>query len=189
MGLWDRLTGRKTEMVWDRPSRRFVKKRPQPGQSRARQEDPKRRAAEAYAARDGSRLGKVSVNSGATELVPVVGESFYQDGISAAVGRSGSQRVEKRVIAFLWADDENAYDKNAVAVTVGRHQVGFLPADLAVEFRPAVQAARSKRAVIECRALVRASAPGEWETTNAGVMLQLTSPQETLEIVRAFQAK
>jgi hypothetical protein len=67
---------------------------------------------------------------GATQKIPVVGESFYQDAI-----RKFKDRI---AYGFLVPDQNNAYDKNAVALYLISedlmiHRVGHLPRDLAAQ--------------------------------------------------------
>lgn len=189
MGLWDRLMGREPQMEWDRHTKQMRKARPRPKQRRKGREDPRKRAAKAYRSRNHRHLQKVSLKPGATELVPVVGESFRQVEISQAVGRDGLEEIQKDAWALLWPDVGNEHDRNAVAVTLGDHHVGFLSREDAVLYRPVANEAKRKGVLLTCEARVRGAAPGQHETTDAGVMLHLPTPEKTLEMVEDWTAR
>jgi hypothetical protein len=79
----------------------------------------------------------------------VVGETHYQEYLwRAANGQIGSaERVRADVTAVLAAEDDNPYDDNAVSVWVDGRKVGYLPADIALRYRPGLlnaQAAAGK---------------------------------------------
>ena len=66
----------------------------------------------------------------ASQKINIVGESFYQEAIS--------QFKDVRCYGFLVPDQNNAYDKNAVALylidkSLMIHRVGHLPRDLAAK--------------------------------------------------------
>jgi hypothetical protein len=189
VGLWDRLTGREPQMEWDPHTKQMRKARPRPKQRRKRQEDPRKRAAKAYRSRNHRQLQKVSLKAGATELVPVVGESFRQVEISQAVGRHGLEEIQKDVWALLWPDVGNTHDRNAVAVAIGDHHVGFLSREDAALYRPAANEAMFAGVLLTCEGRVRGAAPGQHETTDAGVMLHLPTPEKTAQMVRERVAK
>ena len=129
-------------------------------------------------------LKKISLKAGATELVSVVGESFRQPAISEAIGREGVEEVAVDVWCLLWADFDNEHDRNAVAVAIGDHHVGFLSREDAAVYRPAVNQAEAKGALLTCEGRVAGAAPGQHETTDAGVTLELPTPEKTAEMVR-----
>src|SRR4051812_38753825 len=73
------------------------------------------------------------------EQIGVAGETFYAKGIKrvfAAAGvpitRAGStlDSLECVLVPEPW----NPHDSNAVAIAIGGHQVGHLPADLAIDY-------------------------------------------------------
>lgn len=68
----------------------------------------------------------------------VVGESHYQPALRAATGgrKAGSWDDHIVVKAQLIPEPKNKYDRNAVAVRVGGRTVGYLPAEVAVDYQP-----------------------------------------------------
>lgn len=70
------------------------------------------------------------------ELIGVVGESNYQEAITAACGRQGSQAVEFDCIASLNAERTNPYDPHAIMVQVDAHHVGYLSRKDAILYHP-----------------------------------------------------
>jgi hypothetical protein len=103
--------------------------------------------------------------------VEVVGESFYQDALLAAVG---GQRDEQGwnfdCVAELVAEPTNPYDPNAVAVMIDGRQVGHLSRQTA-----AIVCARLTARGRPCK--VRAAIVGGWErgkdVGNFGVWLMM----------------
>jgi hypothetical protein len=76
---------------------------------------------------------------GGTATLEVVGESNYQESLRSQVG-PGGQRVRVPVEATLLAEANNQYDRNAISVWVGGHQVGHLSRDDAAALRPGLLA-------------------------------------------------
>jgi hypothetical protein len=72
------------------------------------------------------------------EDLEVVGESFYQDNLWRLVGGQGRPEVRVRmdVYAILAAEDDNAYDVNAVGVWIQGLKVGHLSRADALRLRP-----------------------------------------------------
>lgn len=64
----------------------------------------------------------------------VVGESFYQKQLSKICGGKSEDGHNLEKIGFLRPEPKNPHDKNAVAVFVGRHQVGYLQKEDAISF-------------------------------------------------------
>ena len=73
------------------------------------------------------------------EQVEVAGETYAIKGIKRAfqelsVPITSRGNTIEQVQCILVPEPWNPYDPNAVAVTVGRHHVGYLPADLAASY-------------------------------------------------------
>lgn len=73
-------------------------------------------------------------------VVDVVGESNYQDGISASVRERNEKGVRIITEAIVWLDDDNEYDKKAVCVEIGKRTVGYLSREDARAFRKYIKA-------------------------------------------------
>ncbi|RYG35550.1 MAG: hypothetical protein EON93_06385 [Burkholderiales bacterium] len=65
----------------------------------------------------------------------VVGESNYQKTLQRIAGDHGKDNVAAECTAVLTPEDDNAYDKSAVQVTVDGDVVGYLSRDDARSFR------------------------------------------------------
>lgn len=94
-----------------------------------------------------ARRGRAAESSDALLLggyddLEVVGESQYQDNLWSLVGGRGdsAQRVRENVIAILTPEPENAYDRNAVVVTVNGLKVGYLSREDAELIQPGLLA-------------------------------------------------
>jgi len=75
------------------------------------------------------------------EQVEVVGETYQIKGIKRVFADYGMPITEKGTTleearCLLVPEPWNPHDPNAVAVTIGVHQVGHLPADLAIKYAP-----------------------------------------------------
>ncbi|MFC0633262.1 hypothetical protein [Brevundimonas balnearis] len=90
--------------------------------------------------------------------MPVVGESHYQDALVAIFGRHRRYGTEEETEALVRLDPMNAYDPNAVVVTIDNRIVGFLPRDQAVRVGAALREAK----LTQVRA--RAQGRGGWRT-------------------------
>lgn len=82
------------------------------------------------------------------ERLEVVGESFHQDNLWRLAGaRPGDEYVVRDICAVLVAEDDNPYDRDAVAVWIGGLMVGHLSREDARRYRPgllALQRAQGK---------------------------------------------
>jgi HIRAN domain-containing protein len=75
------------------------------------------------------------------EDLEVVGESYYQDNLWQLAGaQPGQQRVRENVYAVLVAEDDNPYDRDAVAVWINGLKVGHLSRENAHRYRPGLLA-------------------------------------------------
>ena len=75
------------------------------------------------------------------EQVEVAGETYHVKGIRRAFRDHGMPITSKGttlddVVCILVPERWNEHDPNAVAVLVGAHHVGYLPADLALHYSP-----------------------------------------------------
>jgi hypothetical protein len=77
------------------------------------------------------------------EQVEVAGETFHVKGIKRVFADAGLPILSKgstldSVECILVPEPWNPHDQNAVAVAVGNHQVGHLPAELAIDYSAAL---------------------------------------------------
>lgn len=84
----------------------------------------------------------------------VVGESNYQNALKIAAGNHGSDPADVQCIAALVPEDDNEYDKSAVAVEVGGKTVGYLSRDDARSFRRRLGRKQLSGQVTYCDALI-----------------------------------
>ena len=81
--------------------------------ARSRGHEPNRRAPRLDAGRrEGRALGR-------GRDLEVVGESFYQDNLRRLAGARPGEPVRVEITAVLAAEDDNPYDRNAIAVWDG----------------------------------------------------------------------
>ena len=71
-------------------------------------------------------------------IVPVVGESHFQDALQLAYRKNGGSGHDIKVSAALVPEDDNAYDPNAVRVEIDSRGVGYLPREMGLEYRAAL---------------------------------------------------
>ena len=65
----------------------------------------------------------------------IVGESHYQGALEAICGGRTTDGTNKIVDAFLMLDDQNPYDKQAVAIVIEGKKVGHLSRENARQYR------------------------------------------------------
>jgi hypothetical protein len=70
--------------------------------------------------------------------VSVVGESHYQDTLQFLYRRNGGAGHDIKVSAALVPENDNAFDHNAVRVEIESCRVGYLPREMALEYRAAL---------------------------------------------------
>lgn len=92
--------------------------------------------------------GEPGVFPGSEDL-EVVGESHYQEALWRIVGGWTKERVRHPVVAVLRAEPSNQHDRNAIAVFVSGHLVGYLPREVAAAYQPGLLGlqARHQRAI------------------------------------------
>ena len=86
-----------------------------------------------------NRLQREAPRQPLDEQVEVVGETYYVKGIKQAFRELGVPITAKgatleSVECVLVPEPWNSHDENAVAIMVGTHHVGYLPADMAVDY-------------------------------------------------------
>jgi hypothetical protein len=137
----------------------------------------------------GLNLACLTLHSGG--LVSVVGESFYQDAITAALGYcqqsppvpvvdfAGEVAEEERLpwfTAVLVREPDNEYDPNAIGVWSPQGQIGHLSRENAEQYQPVlVMVEEMGSQAGACSAFMRQADNGMW-----GVVLALSTPGECL---------
>jgi hypothetical protein len=71
-------------------------------------------------------------------IVPVVGESQYQGALQTLYRKNGGSGHDIKVGAALVPEDDNAFDNNAVRIEIESCGVGYLPREMALEYREAL---------------------------------------------------
>ncbi len=76
-----------------------------------------------------------------SESLEVVGESHYQDNLWCLAGaRPGEDHVRVDICAVLVAEDDNTYDRDAVAIWIDGLKTGYLSRENARRYRPGLLA-------------------------------------------------
>ena len=71
--------------------------------------------------------------------IDVVGESHYQEELETICGGRTEDGANEVVDAFLFLDDDNPYDRQAVAVVIHGKVVGYFPRETARSYRKQLQ--------------------------------------------------
>jgi hypothetical protein len=118
-------------------------------------------------------LGQLSALApGRGWIVPVVGESHFQDAQQRLYCEHGSTEHDIKVDAVLAPEDGNAFDANAVRVEMGSCTVGYLQRELAEQYRKALA-----RAAGQCSAkIVGGFELEDGSSAHFGVKLNLAWP-------------
>jgi hypothetical protein len=107
----------------------------------------------------------------------VVGEASYQDALSEICGGETEGGHEHSCAAGLICDDKNAFDPNAVAVTINGYIVGYLARPAALEYRRQIAGLNIQSSTVGCRAVIRGGWDrGKRDRGNFGVWLDLARP-------------
>lgn len=112
--------------------------------------------------------------------IEVVGEIHYQAQFIKFCGPKCKDGFDLEVRAHLHLENDNQFDKLAVAVLLGGGKVGHLPKELAREFRRAVKAGGLKEyTTFECAGHVK----GGWDngagnTGHFGIWLDLPDDED-----------
>ncbi|MFG3592267.1 hypothetical protein [Bradyrhizobium sp. RDI18] len=71
-------------------------------------------------------------------VVPVVGEAQYQGALQTLYRKNGGSGHDIKVAAVLVPEDDNAFDTNAVRIEIESRGVGYLPREMAQQYRAAM---------------------------------------------------
>ncbi len=113
--------------------------------------------------------------------VGVVGESHYQDALTAIVGGKRPESVRIPTQATLVPEPDNPYDPNAVAVYIAGRKVGHLPRPAAEAFTPVGRRLAEQQQVGACSAtIIGGWDRGDGDTGHFGVTLDLAHPDRLL---------
>lgn len=82
-----------------------------------------------------TRVAVVVLRPGRGWTVEVVGESQYQDALASAYRRHGGDGHDLKVTAALVPEGGNAQDPQAVRVEIDGKPVGYLPREVAPDYR------------------------------------------------------
>jgi hypothetical protein len=125
------------------------------------------------------RLTQVMLRGGIE--VGVVGESHYQDALTAIVGGKRPDSVSVETHAMLVPEPDNPYDPNAVAVYVADRKVGHLPRPAAQAYGPVGRRLAEQQQIGTCRAVIVGGWDrGDGDTGHFGVTLDLARPEDLL---------
>jgi hypothetical protein len=119
----------------------------------------------------------------------VVGESFRQEAIARACGRVADEEVHFDTQAVLLAEIDNPADRNAIMVWVNDEHVGYLPRELAVEYRAPLLIALARGIAVVCDSFISAHSPNSGFHSNAGVNVFIPTPPELVELIRDATAQ
>lgn len=91
--------------------------------------------------------------------VEVVGESHYQADLEAIAGGKWEDPCDMEVTAYLIREPDNPYDRNAIAVYIQGHKVGYIGRGDAEDYAPILD---ELWANYTCRAACGAHLKGGW---------------------------
>lgn len=110
-------------------------------------------------------------------LVDVVGESHYQQNLSAICGPRTEDGEYREVRARLVLDNNNPHDANAVAIEIDSRQVGHLSRQNAVAFRRWLESPAGRTAPYTCPAVIIGGwKRGSEDIGSYGVVLDVAIP-------------
>jgi HIRAN domain len=113
--------------------------------------------------------------------VGVVGESHYQDVLTAIVGGKRPESVRLPTQATIVPKPDNPYDPNAVAVYIAGQKVGHLPRPAAQAFAPVGRRLAEQQQVGACSAIITGGWDrGDGDTGHFGVTLDLAHPNQLM---------
>ncbi len=113
----------------------------------------------------------------------VVGESYYQDALSAICGGHCDEGHEHECVATLVPEPDNPHDSNAVAVLIEGRKVGHLPRVAALVYTTALARHGNPAARFTCDAEIRGGwrrerRNGQVDEGGFGVWLDLVGEDE-----------
>lgn len=111
----------------------------------------------------------------------VVGESHYQDALSAICGGPCEDGHDFDCVALLVPEPNNPYDRNAVTVVVGGRKVAHLSRDEAIVHHRELTALGLNGRAVRCAAVInggwsRPHRGGRADTGHFGIELDLLRP-------------
>lgn len=122
---------------------------------------------------DGAVNGVLGVNGGGVFVGEIVGESHYQEILSAIAGGKTEEGAHHSCTARIIAEPDNAFDANAHGVWIEGRKVGHLSRAAALALSGQQRRVTAGPVVIECPALI----VGGWKRARSeghfGVQLDL----------------
>lgn len=104
----------------------------------------------------------------------VAGESHYTEALREVVGKvKQGQDVELKTSALLVPEPRNRHDRNAIAVHIGGHQVGFLAREDAARYTKVLQALDKARLVGQVNARVWGGIHSDYESDRRGNLVEV----------------
>jgi hypothetical protein len=99
------------------------------------------------------------------EQIEVAGETYHINEIKKVLKAAGVQVTKAGVTldevpTFLCPEPSNAYDRNAVMVMVGIYMIGYLPADIAVDYSPPLLELARQGEAVGCQSRIWARLEG-----------------------------
>lgn len=112
----------------------------------------------------------------------VVGEGSYQGALERiSGGKTEDGAANRDHLAVLWPEPNNRYDRNAIAIKIDGHTVGYLSRENALRYQATVRWAEAHGRKIACHArLTGGWQRGRRDTGSFGIVLQLGSPAECI---------
>lgn len=118
-----------------------------------------------------------SLHQGRGWTIDVVGESNYQSAIGVYYRRNGGKGSDLKCRAELVPDDRNVYDSNAIQVKIAGLAIGYLPRDLAKDYRSIVASVPALSGSVSCSAKITGGHKLEnGEIAHFGVKLNISWP-------------
>jgi hypothetical protein len=84
----------------------------------------------------------------------VVGESNYQKHLKRICGGHTKEGHRKKVVAELYYEDNNPYDKKAIQVKIDRNTIGYLSRDDARLYRKRIKKTGHEGIIVKCNAVI-----------------------------------
>lgn len=110
------------------------------------------------------------------DVLPVVGESYYQAELRCIVGDHGDKSIRKELTALLRPESDNPHDDKALSVWIEGLKVGHLSSDDARSFRRRLSAKKMTGQTTACTAMVMGGHKlASGERASYGVQLFLKS--------------
>jgi hypothetical protein len=130
------------------------------------------------------------------DIAELVGTAPYQDTLRVIAGDTPESAPELEKWAHLIPEPDNPWDRNAVAVYIDAHKIGYLPRESSAAYAALLtQLWANARARVVCRAVVtggsfrvttQAGSVAEVDDEQFGVKLALAAPQH-FDVTRELQ--